>query len=456
MKKGSRIKAKMSAVPRTLKCPECNYINPNNALFCCSCGHYIGKTIMCKNCEKSIPLNSDFCCYCGEKLKSIGQLSDLWIEKQLTNSISLSHHPIMNADKAIRKMYFRSLKSLVDKEISKNYLLPEERCFPEARLKYYRSKFCGKNAKFSRSIDDLLHEDCRKILGIDRENYQRPYSVIVTATMSAGKSTFLNALAGKKISSVKSMACTSRIHEIISKPSEDGIVSKYDQTLIFDADETQLMSSDEKTTEDVIGVGTYLNGRLGGKSIVLLDTPGINAYGHSDHRDITRKVIGSGDGDLILYIINASQSTTFDNAQHLRYIKETIGDRRILFVVNKIDTLRPEEDTTPEKLCELIRDDIIRVGFSEPVICPVSARVAFVEKMSHSNSDSFTDEMKLELYVARFFFESQSLNKYYSEAFPEIARNNVRRDDLIYKCGMGWIEDIINSYISQKAATSVL
>lgn len=332
-------------------CPVCPSTNPDDALFCCSCGHYIGKTTTCKSCGKEIPFDSNCCCYCGEKLKSIVQLSDLRIEKQLSHSINLSGHPILNADNELKAIYFRSLKSLVDKEISKNYLSPDEQSFSEARLEYYRNKFCIDETDVKRSINDLLYDDYCKILGTDREHYTKPYGVIVTATMSAGKSTFLNALAGKKISGVKSMACTSRIHEVVSKPYEDGITSKYDKSLVFNADESQLMSDDESTTEDVIGIGTYLKGGLGGKSIVLLDTPGINAYGHSDHRDISRRVIESGDGDLIIFIINASQSTTEDNAEHLRYLKNTIGNRQVLFVVNKIDTLRPEEGTTPEKLC---------------------------------------------------------------------------------------------------------
>lgn len=448
MGKSKREKIKAPVRSGYLKCPECLTENPVDALFCCSCGHYVGKTVKCKNCGKDIPFDSNCCCYCGKNLKSTGQLSDLWIEKQLSHSLNFSDHPVMKADE-FKRMYFCSLKKLVDAELSKKYLSPEEQEFPNARLAYYRSNLCSDEKETDKSIEDLLYIDCRKILGTDRTNYTKPYSIIVTATMSAGKSTFLNALAGKKISGVKSMACTSRIHKIISKPSEDGIVSKFDKTLIFNADVSQLMSDDDNTTEDVIEIGTYFNGGLGGKSIVLLDTPGINAYGHSEHRDITRRVIESGDGDLIIYVINASQSTTDDNAEHLRYLKNTLAGRRVLFIVNKIDTLRPEEGTTPEKMCELIRKDIIDAGFNDPVICPVSARTAFLAKLSDGDSSLPTDEMNMELLVSKFFFESQDLNKYYSEKFPEISSGSRSTDSLIYKCGMGWIEDIISSYIKE-------
>lgn len=44
-----------------------------------------------------------------------------------------------------------------------------------------------------------------------------PYRIMVTATMSAGKSTFINALIGKYACLSQNMACTSKIHSILGK-----------------------------------------------------------------------------------------------------------------------------------------------------------------------------------------------------------------------------------------------
>ena len=50
----------------------------------------------------------------------------------------------------------------------------------------------------------------------------KPVGVIVTATMSAGKSAFINSLTGKYICLSRNMACTSKIHNIVNKAFEDG------------------------------------------------------------------------------------------------------------------------------------------------------------------------------------------------------------------------------------------
>ena len=52
-----------------------------------------------------------------------------------------------------------------------------------------------------------------------------PYNILITATMSAGKSTLINALVGKNISLMQNMAATSKIHSIMSKPFNDGMTT---------------------------------------------------------------------------------------------------------------------------------------------------------------------------------------------------------------------------------------
>ncbi|MCD8037784.1 MAG: hypothetical protein LUE96_01655, partial [Lachnospiraceae bacterium] len=60
-----------------------------------------------------------------------------------------------------------------------------------------------------------------------------PFAVMVTATMSAGKSTFINSLIGKYVCLSQNMACTSKIHSIINKSFEDGYSSEYDHDLVM-------------------------------------------------------------------------------------------------------------------------------------------------------------------------------------------------------------------------------
>jgi len=55
-----------------MKCPECQFKNPEDSKFCLECGHKF--EYRCPNCDNSVPINSRFCNQCGHKLKTIPAL----------------------------------------------------------------------------------------------------------------------------------------------------------------------------------------------------------------------------------------------------------------------------------------------------------------------------------------------------------------------------------------------
>ena len=67
-------------------------------------------------------------------------------------------------------------------------------------------------------------------------------TILLTANMSAGKSTLLNALVGKQISKTQNAACTAKCHYIYSKAFEDGFNYEYDYLLDLNADQETLMN----------------------------------------------------------------------------------------------------------------------------------------------------------------------------------------------------------------------
>src|SRR5699024_3535827 len=86
------------------------------------------------------------------------------------------------------------------------------------------------NSNSRRKVKRLLREP---ELAIEKEYIQlmeknilfkrkEPTGIMVTANMSAGKSTFINALTGKYVCLSQNMACTSKVHYIINKAFEDG------------------------------------------------------------------------------------------------------------------------------------------------------------------------------------------------------------------------------------------
>ena len=86
---------------------------------------------------------------------------------------------------------------------------------------------------------------------------QVPIKVLITATMSAGKSTLLNALAGKKVNKTQNEACTAKIHSIFNKPYEDGFSYEWDGALNLNAGLEDLMDDSVDNQTEYISVGTF-------------------------------------------------------------------------------------------------------------------------------------------------------------------------------------------------------
>lgn len=131
-----------------------------------------------------------------------------------------------------------------------------------------------------------------------------PYKILVTATMSAGKSTLINAITGKNICAAQNLACTSKIHTIISKPFDDRLKS------YFYEDSSYAQSADEQLKDDLSSwdaVSLFFNGTLQGQRLLFFDSPGVNSSMNEDHMKISRDMIASKKYNLLLYVLNATQ-----------------------------------------------------------------------------------------------------------------------------------------------------
>lgn len=209
----------------------------------------------------------------------------------------------------------------------------------------------------------------------------KPVRVIVTATMSAGKSTLLNALVGKKINRTRNDACTSKIHFIRNKPYEDGYSYESDYALELDADLRTLMDDNSKNADDRIDVGTFFRTlRSAPKRVWLIDTPGVNSSQDKEHKDITEKCIKNTPAELLLYILNGANIGSDDDRAHLQFVLDNYKGKTV-FVVNKLDKFRKKEDSVPETLAA-VREDLKKMGFVEPLVVPISSSAAYLAKMS--------------------------------------------------------------------------
>ncbi len=237
---------------------------------------------------------------------------------------------------------------------------------------------------------------------------------LVTANMSAGKSMLLNAFIGKNINKTRNEACTSKVHYYFNKSSEDGFYYKLDGELNLHANKDDLKHNNEHNKSKNIYVGSYFRSEILNKSrLCLIDTPGVNYTLDKGHKELTKTMIESNNYDVLIYIINAENIGTSDDRNYLEYIFNNVKNDKIIFVVNKLDSFRQDEDSIKETVIQ-IRSELLEIGFKDPIVCPVSAYAGLLAKKvlyEDQIDDYLQDECKL--MALKFNRDEFDLSKYY-------------------------------------------
>lgn len=242
---------------------------------------------------------------------------------------------------------------------------------------------------------------------------EKPIRVIVTATMSAGKSTLLNALIGKKINRTQNEACTAKIHYIMNKPYEDGYCYENDYVLELDARLQTLMDDNAQNTSKEIDVGTFF--RTVGtvpKRLWLIDTPGVNSSQDKEHKNITEQCIKEINADMLLYLLNGENIGSDDDRAHLQFVLDNYKGK-VVFVVNKLDKFRKKEDSVSETL-KAVEDELKEIGFVAPLVVPISSSAAYLAKMSVFGEVLDEDDQdEFERMVRKLKKDEYQFNTYY-------------------------------------------
>lgn len=302
----------------------------------------------------------------------------------------------------------------------------------------------AKNVKRLLSEPELFEE--REYIRLITDNIafkkKEPVRVMVTATMSAGKSTFINALIGKYICLSQSMACTSKIHCIVNKAFEDGFSAEYDHELVLIAGKEELLNDNERNSSDKIVVSTNFKGMMCDQRIIVNDSPGVNYSGNQSHKLIADRLVKGKQYDLLIYVMNVTQLATNDESEHLDYVRKAIGRKPVIFVINKMDTFNVEEEDI-EATIRRQMDFLRKKGFKDPVICPVSSRAGYLAKKYASSQLTKLEKRELYNYIDKF--EQMNLSEYYAKAFKKItvADADHEEEQLLKTCGLAYIEKII-------------
>lgn len=237
--------------------------------------------------------------------------------------------------------------------------------------------------------------------------------ILVVANVSAGKSTLINALVGYRLNRTKTTACTDKLVFIHNKCSNDGITSKRNNGTY-----TYSCNINEGNSDSFIEAAFPFKSTLGKEHICFIDTPGINNADNSSHKQITENIIKNGEYDVVLYVSNCQYFGTNDEYCLLKFLKDNVK-KPILFVLNQLDVFNPEEDSI-HKMLNDYKSDLIKLGFKDPVVIPVSAYASFLVRLD-SSCLTKTEVIKKNNMIELFKDEYYNLPQYIGQGIsPEI------------------------------------
>ena len=265
--------------------------------------------------------------------------------------------------------------------------------------------------------------------------------IIVTANISAGKSTLINALIGKPITRTAQEACTANLCFLYNKPFEDDRIHLLASPLNLNATYDDLLNIKK---EAVCSIASYFRTSENPIArVCLIDTPGVNSALNSNHRKLTYKAIIEENYDKLIYVLNANMLGTEDELEHLKFIRRNVSNDKIIFVINKLDCFKSSEDSISASIND-VKTDLLKIGFENPLICPLSAYFSLLLKMKQNNEILNEDEQDVfDYYVKKFNKPEYNLSKYHSRTLDDIIYNGDDLMDLSYISGLYHLENIL-------------
>ncbi|MBO2608495.1 dynamin family protein [Shewanella algae] len=258
--------------------------------------------------------------------------------------------------------------------------------------------------------------------------------ILVAASMSAGKSSLINALLGKELLPAGNEATTAKVARITigskTKPnakaySHSGSVVATSNLLC--AEQLRVWNrTDEIATFDIVipHAGSKLHSMLSGYT--LIDTPGANNSRDARHKEQFIKAVKTYPKSPILYVLNATQLGTTDDAEIIRTIREINSKQSVIFALNKVDALDEEKGETAKHYVSLAKKYLEGLGFKKAKIIPLMAQSALIAKKSLNHLDLGRAERNI-LHTELERFRENPFHFNCAAAVPQVLKKNVRK-----------------------------
>jgi GTPase Era involved in 16S rRNA processing len=233
-------------------------------------------------------------------------------------------------------------------------------------------------------------------------------NIAVCATMSAGKSTFVNALLGRDVLPARNEPTTAKITSVYDKDGAEkmiGYVTKNGE-IAEQSEDVTLEVIDKWNSSNMERI--YLQGDLDGIKnngfvVAVHDTPGTNNSGDKSHHDVTMDFLQKNRMDALIFVANATQLCTTDERILLVELLNKVVEPSklpVIFILNQADRLDEEKESVQDiqkRYCEYLEE----IGFVEPKIFPISAKAARLLKMAkNGRTENLTAREKSDLKSA--------------------------------------------------------
>jgi hypothetical protein len=266
---------------------------------------------------------------------------------------------------------------------------------------------------------------------------RQTFDVLVLATMSAGKSSFINALVGRSLlpaANEATTACLTSIEHrqgaksfrgICYSDAGDKIVTQPDASV----EEVQAWNADPQIRH------IHLSGKFRAhlppvSGLVLHDTPGPNNSLNDRHGELMLDAIHRVPFKLLCYVLNAGQLGTWDDRKLLEQLRELLTQRlrrRLVFILNKVDLLDPERGEDLAGSVGKAKQYLEGLGFVDPIIVPTMASIAlYARKAMHDEPLTRVERAKLRQALDELGFEQESTLQ--AAAMPEALKARVLRE----------------------------
>lgn len=220
----------------------------------------------------------------------------------------------------------------------------------EGLKKYFKEFNFGEYSK---------QDEVKKLNELQNKLYDKKYKIGIVANMSAGKSTFINALFGTDILPTFNQATTDCATYVYSTGEKKSIIYKDNEKIELEENELEeikkyalkdsseeLKGSENDKYKNVTKIDLYYpfkyiqNSKQDDLNVIFIDTPGPNNTGieKEKHEWITYSVIN--DVDMLFVIFDFGQLDANLTEGLWNSIKERIeksGEFKVYFLINKID-----------------------------------------------------------------------------------------------------------------------